>query len=720
MPQIIEQIATRPNLRLAWGRIEAGANIQYKSYFRDLYAAYAVALEVNLTDLRARLLGGSYRASQPERIYLPKVSGLHRPIGLLCIEDQIVLQAIANIAAHRVQRRRAALQHKTVFSNILQSPDSIFFFKPWSRTYKIFQDRIRNGFLDGMHWVGDFDLAAFYDTISHELLLKTVFPRTPSYELIQVKQYLGRWSSDLTSSGHEHGLPQGPLASDFLAECFLLPIDAALKSQRGYLRYVDDVRLLGISADDVRKNLSTLERQCLERGLIPQAGKFAIKRAFSIREALGSLPSIAERGKEAGEQRLITVEARRILRESIGGKPYRVIDKTRLRFVLYRALPDQTILTTVLKLIPHHPEHAEAFFHYLSRFPYRRRIENLCSELVASSPSPFVRGKAWHMMARYFTHRTSHSVKSGHEFVQKAAALASRHGTSNFAERWGAVHYLCVASSNFPVRINQVLKRQPMLMQALLAPVLPHSAFTSKGAASSLITSPMPEPGLAICASLRERKIQLRTLGIKANSLSSQVRNVCRELGLIRARKSPVDAIAEILLRSYGVAQGKSWRKLLGREYWHALGVLRQAETTRFSNPSYWIISQNSFNHAIFLGFQRHALTGNHPGRCKVLDKKGEMISFGNTSPAPRFPWTVCNDLTPGERGERTDGEEADPRGSGGSPKGDRRSPAHRSRRAIQRPAQGGGGAAPAARRGFGHPFAYSRRDGGDPERLAG
>ena len=111
----LTQLASRRNLELAWRRITTGGNQQYKYLYRSLYYAYEVALNANLRDLRQRLLGGTFSPSHPMRIYVPKASGLHRPLALLNLEDQIVLQAFANLAAKRMQPRRAPLQFKAVF-----------------------------------------------------------------------------------------------------------------------------------------------------------------------------------------------------------------------------------------------------------------------------------------------------------------------------------------------------------------------------------------------------------------------------------------------------------------------------------------------------------------------------------------------------------------------------------------------------------------------------
>ena len=122
------QLASKKNLELAWRRITTGGNYQYKRFYRPIDYAYEVALDANLADLRNRLVGGVFQPQHPERIYVPKTSGLHRPLTLLNIEDQIILQAFANLAAKRMQKKRGPLQFKFVFSNILRNPKASFSF----------------------------------------------------------------------------------------------------------------------------------------------------------------------------------------------------------------------------------------------------------------------------------------------------------------------------------------------------------------------------------------------------------------------------------------------------------------------------------------------------------------------------------------------------------------------------------------------------------------
>jgi retron-type reverse transcriptase len=250
-----EQLISHTNLELAWRRITTGVNQQQKRYFRELYYAYEIAIDANLKDLRLRLKGGSYFPQAPTRLYIPKPSGLQRPLTLLSIEDQIILQAIANLFAVKLGSRRKSVQFKFVFSNLLQpQKSSIFFLHDWHHAYRAFQARIKEHFEAGLRWVAHFDLAAFYDTIGHDLLLRTTFPRIGNTETKKfILNCLMTWSSERATSNYGHGLPQGPIASDFLAECFLLPIEEALSRSFAYIRYVDDIRIFGPSEIEMQK-----------------------------------------------------------------------------------------------------------------------------------------------------------------------------------------------------------------------------------------------------------------------------------------------------------------------------------------------------------------------------------------------------------------------------------------------------------------------------------
>lgn len=629
----IRQVASSDNLTLAWRRITTGGNQAYKRFFRPLYYAYELSLESNLKDLRNRIMSGAWQPCSPDRIYIPKPSGLQRPITLLYIEDQIILQAVANIIARKLFVRRQPLIFRQIFSNILNPPNNIFFLRNWKQTYAAFQKMVREQYNAGRHWVADFDLASFYDTVSHDLLLRTAYPRLAETDDFKwVCNCLRTWSAAKVSSSKGHGLPQGPIASDFLAECFLLPIDRIMSNITGYIRYVDDVRLFGRTENDVRRAMIRLEVQCRERGLIPQTGKFAIRRASSLGDALGMLPSIndSEDGDDAN-QTLDKNAAFKLLKSSRGGRPLKIKDKTRARYVLYRAESSAKLLKLVSSLTPRHPEHIDAFVVHFSRYGYRESIKDLCLNLLKDSPYNYVRGEMWHILARHYEQPVRFTTVEREELVRQAIEMVKSR-EADTALKWGAGHFLCVADVKDHRRYCKFLNYQDSsLLQALVAPHLPVTALAPGGAAYHFLRRSAFEPALALADPLHRSGKTPCSLGVQDSKLTTQARNVFTKLGLVRGVTRTVDVIGEVIQRRYGVASSGQWRLFLGSDYAHVAGLLALADAVYLSGPSHWLSMQNSFNHAVFLALQKHLLTSSKPGIVRTINSKGQLISFGVT-----------------------------------------------------------------------------------------
>jgi retron-type reverse transcriptase len=313
-------LISKSNLQLAWNRIATGRNLQHKGFFRHIYAGYELGLKENITLLHEKRKG-DWGATPPTRVYLPKSSGMLLPITLLAIEDQIVLQAIANKVATHMAKRRRKVEQKQVFSNCLERRDgTIFFLQNWRTTYSAFQKQLEKYLKAGYTWIAYFDLAAFYETISHKALQTIIAPRGGNHETWEkVHAWMSVWSTGKSGIQTEHGLPQGPLASDFLAETFLLPLDESMKRRNvKYIRYVDDIRVLAKTEEEARRGAIELELECRKWSLIPQGAKFKVIRAKTLHEALGSLPSIIESATpREDEPELSKTDARKIMRGAL-------------------------------------------------------------------------------------------------------------------------------------------------------------------------------------------------------------------------------------------------------------------------------------------------------------------------------------------------------------------------------------------------------------------
>ncbi len=624
-------LIAKRNLKLAWLRISTGRNLQHKRFFRHLYGAYEAGLDANLSLLHEKLSGG-WKATPPIRIYLPKPSGLLRPLTLLSLEDQIVLQAVANKVASHLFQRRKKVERRLVFSNCLESNvNSIFFLQDWRSTYSGFKAKLETHLKSGNRWIAHFDLAAFYETISHRALKSIVTPRHGNSELwARVCDWLSIWTSDKTGARVDHGIPQGPLASDFLAEAFLLPVDEAMKvSGVKYIRYVDDIRVLAKSQKEVRRAAIALELECRKWSLIPQSSKFTVRKALTLEDALGALPSIAEStGTEEGEPELTRFEAEHTMRAALHGKPLKVKDKTRLRYVLYRASPSPKLLRWTLDLLPRHPEHIDAFVAYLSKYSHSNFIlTKVISLLREGGPYDYVQGELWQIA-------TAIGKRSDlRQMLRPAKRLCKQKDRSIALDR-GLLPFLVVSSrlELYPrsAMARRVRAADPYL-QSLVVPYLGDVDFRRDGLIGAMLRSGESDAGLVISGELVGRHVSLKSAGVQASQLAPQVRNAFEGLGIItQPAVDRFDQIGDILRNRYEVPYWRKWRDLFALQYSHALQLLLSAEAKYLSDKSEWLSWQNSFNDALFRSIQGHLQGAGLQGACAVTNKFGEQISFGS------------------------------------------------------------------------------------------
>lgn len=634
-------LVSTQNLKLAWRRINTGRNLQYKRFFREAYLVYESALDYHIRELHRALANKTWQPACATRIYLPKPSGLQRPISLLEINDQIVLQAIANQYAARLYAQRQRVELHTVFSNKLSSPkDSIFFLEQWHKTYGAFQTRIHDVFTQGYRWAAHFDLSAFYDTISHELLLECIPIAKDEPETKKtIKGWLRHWTSDDMRSVIGHGIPQGPIASNFLAEAFLLPIDRQLQGKAfHYLRYVDDIRLFGRSESAVREAAILLEQTCRKRGLIPQSSKFEIRQISSVAEAMGALPSIPPTdGRGDDEPMMPAVTAHQILSAAISGKPQKIKDKSRFRYVMYRAPEDREILRVALRLLPRHPEHIDAFAAYFSNYQRSRGIVGAVLKYLESGvPYSYVRGELWHVCARLASPK---ELQLGLDMARRDAKKRSR----CVALSWGVMHFLMRCERGGLMRDGRRLAKENPISRSLLAPRFNAKEFAPSGQIVTLLKGTLMEQ-LAGARAMQRQNISLDKLGLQQGDLPAPCIASLKALGVIQRqlRRDARDYIAELLSSLYGCAKVSVWRRLLGTEYEHALQVLIEALDRYSGAYSDWLSLQDSFGDLVirqFMAFVKaKGIPGHMPTSCGTrLEKYGKFLApssaFSHTHP---------------------------------------------------------------------------------------
>ncbi len=169
---------------------------------------YGRNLENNLEDLSKRLRQGSYRAKAVKRVFIPKLDGRQRPIGIPVLEDKIVQKSMVEVL------------------NAVYEVDFLGFsygFRPGRSQHNALNAVVEAIEGKKVNWVLDVDISGFFDAIDHEWLIKFVEHRVKDKRIIrQIRKWLnagvmevGQWRKT------EEGTPQGGSASPLLANIYL-------------------------------------------------------------------------------------------------------------------------------------------------------------------------------------------------------------------------------------------------------------------------------------------------------------------------------------------------------------------------------------------------------------------------------------------------------------------------------------------------------------------
>jgi hypothetical protein len=303
----LEQAFHLDNLGRAWLWVRSNPDQSYKNYFRALYRNYAVADIELLADLRDRLRRNVYEPAAACKVFLPKPSGLLRPITLLTVEDQIVYQALVNVIADRLYPRIKDRYNRQIFGHLLAGKASTWFYGKWQDGYARFNRAARRAFQDGFKYAARFDLTAFYDSLDHGVLGHFLKGLRCDEDFLQLlTRCLNEWTSTQGSIYHNHGIPQGPLSSGLLSEVVLQHFDTRHNAPGTvrYFRYVDDIRLFSTSLSDLRRVITWLDLLSKEVGLFPQSTKIDIHLVTDIEEELKSVSQPYEDVLDEGHEEI--------------------------------------------------------------------------------------------------------------------------------------------------------------------------------------------------------------------------------------------------------------------------------------------------------------------------------------------------------------------------------------------------------------------------------
>jgi RNA-directed DNA polymerase len=226
---LLERILSTENMELAWKRVRANKGApgvdritieQFPEQFRPLWA-----------DIRASLNAGTYQPKPVLRVEIPKPTGGTRPLGIPTVLDRLIQQSIAQVLT-------------PIFDPDFSS--SSFGFRPGRSAHDAVR-QLREYLRQGYRIAVDIDLAKFFDTVNHDLLMTMVGRKVRDKRVLAlIGRYLragvevnGRLEKTRT------GVPQGGPLSPLLSNILLDTLDKELE-KRGhkFVRYADDFVIL--------------------------------------------------------------------------------------------------------------------------------------------------------------------------------------------------------------------------------------------------------------------------------------------------------------------------------------------------------------------------------------------------------------------------------------------------------------------------------------------
>ncbi|MGH7377196.1 MAG: group II intron reverse transcriptase/maturase [Candidatus Methylomirabilales bacterium] len=195
-------------------------------------AIEAGGVEAFLEQLRGELVTRSYRPRRNRHVAIPKDGGKVRVLGIPAIRDRVVQGAL-----------------KLILEPIFEADfcDGSYGYRP-KRSAEQALARVASAIGQGKTRVLDVDLAAYFDTVRHDLLLGKVARRVQDEEILRLLKLI------LKAAG-KRGVPQGGVISPLLANLYLTEVDAMLERARAvtrrgattaleYARYADDLVIL--------------------------------------------------------------------------------------------------------------------------------------------------------------------------------------------------------------------------------------------------------------------------------------------------------------------------------------------------------------------------------------------------------------------------------------------------------------------------------------------
>ncbi|HVI78076.1 MAG TPA: group II intron reverse transcriptase/maturase [Candidatus Acidoferrum sp.] len=252
---LYDKVCRRDILQEAWQRVKSNKGAAGVDQM-DINAIREYGEERFLNEVEQELRSRRYRTALVRRVHIPKPGqpGKTRPLGIPTVKDRVVQMAV-----------------KLVIEPLFEAdflPCS-FGFRP-KRTPRMALSTIVQSINEGYSFVVDVDLRSYFDTISHDLLLRSVERRVGDIQILRlIRAWLKAGVMEEGRVAHpDRGSPQGGVISPLLSNIFLHEVDRQWCRGDGFalgnvrlVRYADDMVLLARTEQEAREAWTQLQAQ---------------------------------------------------------------------------------------------------------------------------------------------------------------------------------------------------------------------------------------------------------------------------------------------------------------------------------------------------------------------------------------------------------------------------------------------------------------------------
>ena len=225
---LLERILDRNNLNQAYLRVKrngGAAGIDGMTVYEML-----PYLREHREELLEELYLGKYKPKAVRRVEIPKPDGGKRMLGVPTVIDRMLQQAIVQVI-------------QPIFEPTFS--ENSYGFRPKRRAGQAIQKAVEY-YDEGYTQVVDLDLAKYFDTVNHDILIDMIRAEIKDERVISlIRKYLksGVMINGLISPTTE-GTPQGGNLSPLLSNIYLTAFDRLLESRgHKFVRYADDCNI---------------------------------------------------------------------------------------------------------------------------------------------------------------------------------------------------------------------------------------------------------------------------------------------------------------------------------------------------------------------------------------------------------------------------------------------------------------------------------------------